>query len=121
MEKGMPQSRRNRREILHGSDICRDQIEQKIIRAYVQLAVPQDRKHDFRTVKLARSGGLEVRLTKNPQAGAPPTLSSYWLEIYSCGSGSMIDRFEVVEFDEGELAAAVEFVCRTQKRHQALN
>ncbi|KAB0265751.1 hypothetical protein [Microvirga brassicacearum] len=117
----MPQSRRNRREILHGPDICRDQIEQKIIRAYVQLAVAQDCNDGFRIVMLARFGGLEVRLTKTPQAGAPPSLPSYWLEIYSRKSGSTIDRFECLEFDEGELAAAVEFVCRAKQRHQALN
>ena len=117
----MPQSRRNRREILHGPDICRDRIEQKIIRAYVQLAVPLDPNNGFQTVMLARFGDLEVRLTKNPQSGAPPTLPSYWLEIYSGRSGSAIDRFECLEFDEGELAAAVEFVCRAKQRHQALN
>jgi len=117
----MPQSRRNRREILHGPDICRDRIEQKIIRAYVQLAVPLESNNGFQTVMLARFGEVEVRLTKNPQSGAPPALSSYWLEIYSGRSGSAIDRFECLEFDEGELAAAVEFVCRAKRRHHSLN
>ena len=116
----MPPSRPNRREVLRGLDLWRDQIEQKIIRAYVQLAFPLDRTDGISAVVLTRFGSLEVSLIKSPEFGAL-SAPSYWLEICSRQSDSLIDRFDCLEFDDGELAAAVEFICRAKQRHQSLN
>jgi hypothetical protein len=121
MENRMRQSRTKPASGSSWPDRCRDKVEQKIIRAYVQLAVSPDRADGPRTATLARFGSLEVRLTETSQTGAPPTLPSYWLEIYSHATGSIIASCGCCEFDEDELAAAVEFVYRAKQNYQELN
>ncbi|MBM6583539.1 hypothetical protein ILT44_25390 [Microvirga sp. BT689] len=91
----------------------RDQIEEQIIRAYVQLIFAAE-ADGSRTVTLSRQGGLEVRLTEMPLPGMP----TFWLEIHSLGTRSIIDSLGCFEFDEDELAAAVEFICEAQERHR---
>jgi hypothetical protein len=97
-------------------DPGRDWIERKIVRAYVQLAILPDDTDNSCTVTLERFGGLEVRLTETPRkalAGMPP----FWLELYSHGSGAIVDSLGCFEFDEDELEAAIEFVCAALRRH----
>jgi hypothetical protein len=98
------------------SDERRDRIEQKIVRAYVQLAILPDDADGSCTVTLERFGGLEVRLTETPRRG-PANLPWFWLELYSHGSGSVIESLGCFEFDEDELVAAVEFVWEARRRH----
>jgi hypothetical protein len=92
-------------------DRCRDWIEQKIIRAYVQLAVSPNHAKGSRTATLLRYGALELRMRETRDSCRQPTLPSYRLEIYSSASGSIVASREFCEFDESELAAAVAFVC----------
>ena len=98
-------------------DQYRDRIEQRIVRAYVQLAVLPDDADGSCTVTLERFGGFEVRLTEAPREGAA-NLSCFWLELYSHGSGAVIDSLGCSEFDENELEAAVEFVCKARRCHR---
>ena len=102
------------------SDLRRDEVEQAIIRAYVRLAVTPNEATGSSTATVAQLGGLEVRLTEAPQPGMP-NLPPFWLEMYSHTSGATIDSFGCFDFDEDELAAAVEFVCEADQRLQARN
>jgi hypothetical protein len=94
-------------------DARRDQIEEQIIRAYVQLIFAAE-ADGSRTVTLSRQDGFEVRLTEMPLPGTP----TFWLEIHSLGTRSIIDSLGCFEFDEDELAAAVDFICEAQERYQ---
>ncbi|WP_262272423.1 hypothetical protein [Microvirga yunnanensis] len=101
-------------------DRCRDWIEQKIVRAYVQLAVVPDNADGSCTVTLGRFGCLEVRLTEMPGEGLP-NLPRFWLELYADGSDSVVDSFGCGDFDEDELEAAVTFVQAAMHRSGILH
>ncbi len=92
-------------------EFCPDAIEQRLIRAYVQL-VFAPRADDRRTVTLGWIGTYEVRLTElEPEAacvGFPP----FWLEIYCHAMKATIDSCGCFEFDDCEIAVAVETVLR---------
>jgi hypothetical protein len=113
MENQMLQSCRASAGDAVRSDARRDRIEQQIVRAYVQL-IFADEAGGSRTVTLSRQSGLEVRLTEMPLPGMP----TFWLEIHFLGTGSIIDSLGCFEFDEDELAAAVDFICHAQERHK---
>jgi hypothetical protein len=102
--------------------ICHDQIEQQIIRSYVQLALTPNQANGHRTATLAQFGAIEVRLTElSQEEGAPLNVPPFWLEIYSHTSNATIDSCGCFEFDEDELSAAVELVTEARQRHQLLN
>jgi hypothetical protein len=42
-------------------------------------------------------------------------LPRFWVEIYSLASGSTIDSYGCFEFDEDELAKAVEFIVEAKR------
>jgi hypothetical protein len=101
-------------------ELCPDSVEQRIIRASVQLAAVPDHADGPQTVTLFRRGNLEVRLTEMAQdrmMGLPP----FWLELHSPASGGTIDSLGCHEFDEKELAAAVEFVLEATQRLRSLH
>jgi hypothetical protein len=90
-----------------------EEIEQRILRTYVQLAVTPERADGSRSATLARSGALEVRLTECAQpAGPVPAEPPFWLEIYSHDVGSTVDRWGCFEFDEAELATATDVILQ---------
>ena len=102
------------------SELCPDWIEQKLIRAYVQLAVGADYGAAAQTVMLARIGHLEFSLTEAYGAdldGMPP----FWLELRALGSGAVIDSIGCHDFDADELAAAVAFVQDAMRRLRSLH
>jgi hypothetical protein len=98
-------------------DPCRDRIEQQIICAYVRLAAPASDDGISRTVTVTRLGSVELRLTEAPLLGLPD-VPLFWLEVHSHLTGSTVDSLGCFEFDEDELAAAVDFVCEAQHLHQ---
>jgi hypothetical protein len=118
MENGMLQPRTASEADATDYYACRDQIEQQIIRAYLQLMV-LDGLGGSRTVTLAQLSGLEVRLTELPRTGQPD-LPPFCLEIHSLATGPRVDSFGCFEFDD-ELEAAVEFVCKAKQCHQVPN
>jgi hypothetical protein len=115
----MPQPRAASDGDSTSSEACRDRIEQRIIRAYVQLAVTDDTDCS-RTVTLGRLCGLEVRLTEAPRT-QQPDLPPFWLEIHSLATGSITESFGCFEFDDNELEAALDFVWEAKHRRQARN
>lgn len=95
-----------------------DDVEQRIIRGDIQLAWMSGERNGSRTVTVARFGGLEVRLTEVPLEEVPPDMPSFWLEVYSHANACVIDSCGCREFDERELAAAVDLIMRARQRAQ---
>jgi len=92
------------------SDLCADEIEQRIIRAYVRLVFQPVDTTNARSVVVMRLGSLEVRLTELDPADANQGLPPFWIEIFDRPHQASIDSVGSYEFDEDELAAAVEMV-----------
>ncbi|PVE22697.1 hypothetical protein DC522_19940 [Microvirga sp. KLBC 81] len=97
---------------------CPDEIEQRIIRAYVQLVFTASDAAGFRTIVVARFGSLDVRLTEIPCENEADGRPLFWLEIYSHATGATVDSCGCSEFDEPELAAAVELMLEAKRRHE---
>jgi hypothetical protein len=91
-----------------------DEIERRIIRAYVQLAYSPQEKGESRSLIVARLNWLDVRLTEvsSEIPGMPP----FWLEVYSNASHSVIDSYGCSEFDEDDLATAVQMIMSADLR-----
>jgi hypothetical protein len=97
-----------------------DEIEQRIIRAYIQLICTPRQDQSSSTVTITRLGRLEVRLTKAPLSVTRVPL--FWLEFYSRESKSVVVSYEYRGFDEDdELAAAVEAIMSAEQRAQLLH
>ena len=103
---------------LLSSDLCPDEIEQKIIRAYVKLVFSARDATGSRTTLVARFGSLDVRLTEFPQESLSDGRPLFWLEIYSHATRSTVDSCGCSEFDESELATAVNLVLKAKQRHE---
>jgi hypothetical protein len=95
-----------------------DQIEQRIIRAYVHLALDSTERNGSRVVTIARAGVLEARLSEVPAPGKELGLPHFWLEIYSHATRSVIDSRGCSNFDEYELVAAVKMVTNALNRNR---
>jgi hypothetical protein len=92
------------------SALCADEIEQRIIRAYVQLVYKAVDADNSRSVVVMRLGSLEVRLTELHPADAYHGLPSFWIEVFDWRHQASIDSVGSYEFDEDELAAAVDMI-----------
>lgn len=95
-----------------------EEIEQRIIRAYLRLACTAQERDGIRSVTVTRFGGLEVRLTEIPLELVAPGMPTFWLEVYSHENHAVIDSCGCSEFDERELADAVDLVERAMRRSQ---
>ena len=105
---------------LTGAGMSADEIEQRIIRAYVQLAYTPEMDGSH-TVAVARFGALEARLTEVPEVQRLPGLPWFWLELYSHARQTVIDSCGCTELDEAELAQAVEFIVNAQQQAHRLH
>jgi hypothetical protein len=97
-----------------------DEIEQRIIRAYLQLACMPELL-GFRTVTVIRFGVLEARLTEVPDEQRIPGMPWFWLELYSYARHAVVDSCGCTEFDESELAQAVDLILNAGQRSQGLH
>ena len=97
-----------------------DEIEQRIIRAYVQLACMPE-TDDARTVTVVRFGMLEARLTEIPEEQRLLGTPWFWLELYSHAQQTVIDSCGCTELDEPELAQAVELIFAAQQQAHHLH
>jgi hypothetical protein len=95
---------------LLSSDVCADDIELRIIRAYVQLVFQAPDEDGLRTITAAQLRAIEVRLTELSQSKVDPKIPPFWLEIFSLPDFASIDSYGCFDFDEAELATAVELV-----------
>ncbi|MEZ0167118.1 hypothetical protein [Microvirga sp. TS319] len=98
-----------------------DEIEQRIIRAYVQLACTEQDTGGSRTVSVTRLGHLEIRLTEVPARDLPPDMPLFWMEVYSQADRSVIDSCGLFEFDEQELATAVEMIAGASRQSRSIH
>ncbi len=95
---------------LLSSDVCADEIEQRIIRAYVQLVFQAPDEDGLRTITVAQLQAVEVRLTELSQGKVDLKIPPFWLEIFSLPDLASIDSYGCFDFDEAELATAVDLV-----------
>jgi hypothetical protein len=93
-----------------GSDLCADEIEQRIIRAYVVLVYQAVDTANRRSVVVMRLGTLEVHLTEVHPEDATPGVPPFWIEVFDWPQQTSIDSVGCYEFDENELVAAVEMI-----------
>ncbi|WP_404294523.1 hypothetical protein ACD578_29610 (plasmid) [Microvirga sp. RSM25] len=101
-------------------DLCYDEVERLLIRAYVSLIfMPMD-TYGSRTAIVAQFYSLEVRLTEFPDAYITRDRPPLWIEIYSHATRSIVDSCECFEFDEDELSTAAELILQA-KQHQGVN
>ncbi len=89
------------------SDLCAEEIEQRIIRAYVGLVYQAVDAANRRSVVVMRLGTLEVHLTEIHPDDVTPGVPPFWIEVFDWPQQASIDSVGCYEFDEDELAAAV--------------
>jgi hypothetical protein len=92
------------------SDPCADEIEQRLIRAYVQLVFQPADTDSSRSIFVMRLGPLEVRLTELHLADTSLGLAPFWIEVFDWSHQASVDSIGVHEFDDDETAAAVEMI-----------
>ncbi|ANY83734.1 hypothetical protein BB934_36475 (plasmid) [Microvirga ossetica] len=91
------------------SDLCADEIEQCIFQAYVRLVFQAVDTDNSRSVVM-RLGPLEVHLSETYPKDAIFGLPPFWIEVFDGTSRVSIDSIGCHEFDDDELAAAVEMI-----------
>jgi hypothetical protein len=91
------------------SALCVDEIEQTIIRAYIQLVFRAVDADNPRPVVM-RLGPLGVRLSETPPQYIDFGLPPFWIEVFDGMSQVSIDSIGCHELDAGGLAAAVEMI-----------
>ncbi|PVE22010.1 hypothetical protein DC522_23660 [Microvirga sp. KLBC 81] len=92
------------------SDLCADEIEQRIVRAYIQLVFQAVDTDSSRSVVVMRLGSLEVRLAELRLPEANHGLPPFWIEVFDWPHQASIDSIGCYEFGEDELAAAVAMI-----------
>jgi hypothetical protein len=92
------------------SDLCADEIEQCIIRAYLQLVFQAVDTDNSRPVVVMRLGPLEVHLSETHPEEATFGLPPFWIEVFDGTSRVIIDSIGCHEFDDDELTAAAEMI-----------
>ncbi|MBQ0822602.1 hypothetical protein KBI52_20660 [Microvirga sp. HBU67558] len=92
------------------SDLCAAEIERRIIQAYVQLVFRAVDRNSSRAIAVLRLGSLEVHLTELHPAHPSPDLPPFWIEVIDAPTQSSVDSLGFHDFDEDELAAAVEMI-----------
>lgn len=103
------------------SDLCADEIEQRIMRAYVQLVFQAVDTDNLRTVVVTRLGPLEVCLTEMRLSDTNPGLPPFWIEVFNWPHQASIDSIGFHEFDEDETAAAVGMIVSAAHEAETRN
>jgi hypothetical protein len=91
------------------SELCVDEIEQRILGAYIRLVFQVVDTDNSRSV-VVRLGPLEVRLSETPPECAAFGLPPFWIEVFDGTSQDSIDSIGCHEFDAAGLDAAVEMI-----------
>jgi hypothetical protein len=88
-------------------------LEERLVRAYVQLEIISRHKHGSKAVALARHAAYEVRLVDFRQASSA-NVFAFWLELFDYNNriaidgGGSNDLEEAVMFAEELIASAKE-------------
>jgi hypothetical protein len=91
------------------SDLCADEIEQCIIRTYVRIVFQAMGTDNSRRIVM-RLGPVQVHLTEMHPEDTTPGMPPFWIEVFDGTGQHSIDSIGCHEFDEDELAAAVEMI-----------
>ena len=92
------------------SDLCADEVEQRLIRAYVRLVFQPAEISEPRGVAVMRLGSVEVHLTEVHPAHTRSDLPPFWSEVMDASTDTSIDSLGFRDFDEDQLATAVEMI-----------
>jgi hypothetical protein len=92
-----------------------DEIERRIIRAYIHLAWSPETAGS-RTFTVLRFGMLEAWLTGIQEAHRLPDPPGVRLDLYSHARHAVVDSCECAELDAAELAQAVTLIARAWQR-----
>jgi hypothetical protein len=91
------------------SELCVDEIEQRIIRAYIRLVFRAVDTDNSRPI-VVRLGPLKVRLSETHPKYVASGLRPFWIEVFDGTSQVSIDSIGCHELDAAGLAAAVEMI-----------
>jgi hypothetical protein len=100
------------------SDLCADEIEQRIIRSYVGLVYQAVDTANRRSVVVMRLGTLEVHLTEIHPEDTTPGVPPFWIEVFDWPQQASIDSVGCYELYEDELVAAVEMIVNAAQDAQ---
>jgi hypothetical protein len=92
------------------SDLCADEVKQRIMRAFVQLVFRAEDTAAARSFVMMRIRGLEVHLTDLRRADITPGVPPFWIEVVDWLHQASIDSIGSYDFSQDELAAAVEMI-----------
>ncbi len=92
-----------------------DEIERRIIQAYMRHVFRSGNASASRTVYVTRLGFLEVQIAEMPSQILAPGMPLFMLEVFSLPSHSSVDSYGLFDLDETELAAATEFVLEAER------
>ncbi|WP_201838415.1 hypothetical protein [Microvirga zambiensis] len=92
-----------------------EEIEQWILRAYIRLEFQPSGADGSRSIVVMRSRELEVRLSELPPGSIASGIPPFWLEAFSVAGHESIDSCGCFEFDESEMALAVNLVLDALK------
>jgi len=93
----------------------RDEIEHRIVQAYMRLVFRAGKTRGSRTVSVTRSGLIEIEMTEMPPETLAPGMPLFMLEVFSVPSRSTVDSYGFFELDDTEVAAATEFVLEAAR------
>jgi hypothetical protein len=92
------------------SDLCADEVKQRIMRAYVHLVFRAEDTATARSFVMMRIGRLEVHLSDLRRADITAGVPPFLIEVVDWLHQASIDSIGSYEFSQGELAAAVEMI-----------
>jgi hypothetical protein len=97
-----------------------DEIEHRIVQAYMRLVFRADNGRGSRTVSVTRSGLLEVQMTEMPPESLAPGMPLFLLEVFLLPSHAPVDSYGFFDLDDRELVAAAEFVLGTARETESM-
>jgi len=108
-------------DALLSSDRCADEIEQRIVRAHMQLMFQADDADDPRSLVVMRLGAIEIRLTELRLSEVGSTLPPLWIEVFDWMEETSIDSIGCYGFDDDEMPAAVAMIVNAARESQSRN
>ncbi|WP_262270549.1 hypothetical protein [Microvirga yunnanensis] len=103
------------------SDLCADDVKQRIMRAYVHLVFRAEDTATARSFVMMRIGRLEVHLIELRRADITPDVPPFWIEVVDWLHQTSIDSIGSYEFSQSELAAAVEMIVGAAQETKTRN
>jgi hypothetical protein len=97
-----------------------DEIEHRIVQAYMGLVFPADDASGSRTVSVIQSGLLGVQMTEMPLEVLVPGMPLFMLEVFLLPSHATVDGYGFFDLDDTELAAAAEFVLEAARQAETM-